>query len=98
MTENAGTLYVRREPKFPGMKDKRDLRRKKTKPVGSRSLPFRPANQQAALAVGRRLGMDTIKASTRARAKRNQEKKKAKNKESGGGGRGGEKRKPPSSS
>ena len=53
LTETAGTLYVRREPKFPGMKDKKDLRRKKTKPVGSRSLPFRPANQQAALAVGR---------------------------------------------
>jgi hypothetical protein len=52
---------LRREP---SVRETAEKKRKKTKPVGSRSLPFRPANQQAAMAVGR-LGMD-ITASTMA--------------------------------
>lgn len=83
-TESAGTLYVRRAP---SVREAAEKKRKATKPVGSRSLPFRPANQQAAMAVGR-LGVD-ITASTMAGFRKDQADKRNAAAKKKGGGAGG---------
>jgi len=79
LSESAGTLYVRREANVLSsrdtsrdtLRDTTENTRKKQKPVGSRSLPFRPAGQPPPVMAVGRLGMD-ITNSTLAQFKKGQ--------------------------